>query len=158
LRSNATSFLTADGIGTLDHTDLMLNTIAISVIAVASVLVGAVLGYISRLVHSSLTSRRLFRLSWVAATVSCLLILVVWASSLPRVTDANGKSVQPGMHRREVEAILGRPNPVPGDDFWDAYTHLGRRYVSVAVWYDRDGRVERVETDGFWRTRRWLYW
>jgi hypothetical protein len=35
---------------------------------------------------------------------------------------------------------------------------LSTRYVSVHVFYDSAGRVERVNTGGFWRSPWWKFW
>lgn len=163
LGSNATNFLPTDGTNTRYHADLTLNAVSISVIAFSCGIVGAVLALLTRLIHSSIKSRRFLRISWLAVSVAALALLALWVSTLARVTDRNGDRVRPGMHRRQVEAILGPPNPLPdlrrkGEAFWDAYTHAGRRYVGINVTYDRDGRVELVDDHGFWSARPWLYW
>ena len=69
------------------------------------------------------------------------------------LTQANVGRVRAGMTRGQVEAILGRPNPIVaprGEAFWDENGLLGTRYVSVHVFYDSARRVERVNTGGFW--------
>ena len=49
-------------------------------------------------------------------------------------------------------------NPVPGDAYWDEYRLLGTHYVSVRVFYDSAGRVERVKTGGFSTSPWWKFW
>ena len=74
------------------------------------------------------------------------------------LTPANAGRVRPGMTQGQVNAVLGPPNPVPGVAFWDEYRVLGTHYVSVTVFYDSAGQVERVKTGEFW-TRPWCkFW
>jgi hypothetical protein len=85
--------------------------------------------------------------------------LLLYLSGIGRgLTEANVGRVRPGMTRGQVEAVLGPPNPVPGDDFWDEYRLLGTHYVSVRVFYDSAGRVERVKTGGFSTSPWWKFW
>lgn len=162
LGSNAMSFLTTNVSDARDNTNLMLNLVAVFSIAICSFFFGAALGHASGRVRSSFRSQSLPHFTPVAVAVMCLLTLFAWHVSRPRVSDTKGKKIVHGMQREQVEATLGSPNLIPSDDFpdayWDAYTHFGRRYVSVSVKYDRNGRVKRVKTNGYWRTRRWLYW
>jgi hypothetical protein len=77
------------------------------------------------------------------------------------LTQAKVGRVRPGMTRGLVEAVLGPPNPVAasrGEAFWDENRLLGTRYVSVHVFYDSAGRVERVNTVRFWRSPWWKFW
>jgi hypothetical protein len=74
------------------------------------------------------------------------------------LTHANVGRIRRGMTRGQVEAIIGPPNPVPGDAYWDEYRLLGTHYVSVRVFYDSAGRVERVKTGGFSTIPWWKFW
>jgi hypothetical protein len=88
--------------------------------------------------------------------------LLLYLSGVGRgLTQANVGRVRPGMTREQVEAILGPPNPIVasrGEAFWDENGLLSTRYVSVHVFYDSAGRVERVNTGGFWRSPWWKFW
>jgi hypothetical protein len=88
--------------------------------------------------------------------------LLLYLSGIGRgLTPANVGRVRPGMTRGQVEALLGPPNPIAvgrGEAFWDDYRLLGARYVSVHVFYDSAGRVERVNTGGFWARPWWKFW
>ena len=88
--------------------------------------------------------------------------LLLYLSGIGRgLTPANVARVQPGMTRGQVDAALGPPNFPSrfrrGDAFWDEYRFLGAQYVSVHVFYDSAGRVERVKTGGFWHLW-WKFW
>lgn len=154
LESTATSFLPTE------QTAPMPNVVAVAAITFVCTIIGAILAY---LYQSLVASRGLSRLSWLTASMAFLLALASWYLSFSGVSDANAKRLHPTMHQQEVEAILGSPNPLPGlgsksEAFWDAYTYLGRRYVSIHVAYDGNKNVSRVDHNGFWTTRSWLYW
>jgi len=86
--------------------------------------------------------------------------LLLYLSGFGRgLTPANVGRVRPGMTRGQVEAILGPPNPLPVGQaaFWDEYRLLGTHYIRVSVFYDSAGRVERVNTGGFWHVW-WKFW
>jgi hypothetical protein len=77
------------------------------------------------------------------------------------ITSAKVGRIRPGMTQGQVEAILGPPNLLAaprGEAFWDENRLLGTRYVKVHVFFDSDGRVERVDTGGFWRSPWWKFW
>ena len=112
--------------------------------------------------------------------------LLLYLAGIGRgLTGAKVGRIRPGMTPGQVEAILGPPNPFPaprGEQFWDEnrlmgivggnsfisyflgeYFRtenrlLGTRYVSVRVFYDSDGRVERVHTKAFWTSPWWKFW
>jgi hypothetical protein len=88
--------------------------------------------------------------------------LLLYLSGIGRgITEAKASRIRPGMTGGQVEAILGPPNPFVaprGEAFWDENRLLGTRYVSVHVFFDSDGRVERVNTGGFWRSPWWKFW
>ncbi len=147
----------------VDQMRLLPNLVALVVISFAGVVMGTSLAYLSCLIQSWVASRDSYRVVGVAASAAVFSLLVFWFSSRPGVSDARADRVHPEMSQRQVEGILGVPNPLPDlqrkrESFWDAYTHLGRRYVSVHVVYDNEGLVLRADNDGFWTKRPWLYW
>lgn len=156
LQSQATSFLP------LEQTAPMPNIIAVVAITFVCTILGCVIGYLSQSLRSLAVSRSLSALPCLVASMGFLLA-PAWYLSLPGVSEANVERLRPLMHQREVEAMLGSPNQSPGlrrksEAFWDAYTQLGRHYVSIHVAYDENRKVARVDHTGFWRTRSWLYW
>ena len=155
LGTNTTDFVPTD------QSTALPNLVAILVISITGSLVGLFLACLSDLIRSWITSRNLHRLSWLVAASIAFSLTMFWFSSRSGVSDAHANRVRPGMSQPQVEAVLGPPNPLPTqrpESFWDAYTHLGRRYVSVLVVYDTEGNVIRVDNGGFWTTRGWLYW
>jgi hypothetical protein len=181
LDSKATDFLRTAVDDAQFHTDPTRNVIAVAVITVVCLLGGALLAFVLRRFRSRLarwqsdsseidhrtanTAVRVLRSPWIQASGAGLFILglCLLASSRARVTEWTTSRIRAGMHRQQVESILGHPNPLPdlrskGEAFWDGHTHLGRRYVCAHVVYDADGEVDQVETDGFWRARPWSFW
>jgi hypothetical protein len=78
------------------------------------------------------------------------------------ITNANGNRIVANMTKPEVEAILGRPNPLPdlarkGESFWDENTVVGCYYVAIHVSYNHKGQVVGARVSGFWRRPLWLF-
>ena len=99
-------------------------------------------------------------LLWLPVAVYMLLPHFGMAQGIP---EANGRRIEVGMTRPEVEAVLGTPNPLPdlarkGESFWDNNAVLGCRYVSIHVNYDINGKVSDSRAKSFWRRPLWASW
>lgn len=95
--------------------------------------------------------------------VLCVYTMLVVIGMGKGITEENGKRVKVGWSRADVEAILGKPNPLPElarkrEAVWDSNAMLGLRYVSIHVAYNTDGTVSNTQVKGFWRKPTWAFW
>lgn len=141
-----------------------LNVKSLLVVSTSITLIATVIGFIGINAATKLLSAR----EGVAASVILLLVgsLVTWSllATGPLISDTTASRVEQGMTRQQVEAIVGSANksgssPSERTYYWDAYQHLGRRYVSLKVRYNEADIVQSVERGGFWAGNEWLlYW
>jgi hypothetical protein len=106
------------------------------------------------------------RWRWWALLALAVVSLAVCSSLLwtgTGLTESRARKIVSGMSREEVEVVLGQPNHLPEINrldraFWDTYTLLGCHYVSITVYYNAEGKVDKALVTTFWKKPWELYW
>jgi hypothetical protein len=99
------------------------------------------------------------RWRWWALLAAAVVVLLFFSSLLwvgTGLTESRARRIIAGMTRQEVEAVIGQPHHIPDLErhnaaFWDSLTLFGCHYVSLTVYYDSEGKVDKTLVGTYWR-------